>query len=553
MSTPPSGDADFNKLSEAEKRAVAERILRIKESGWKPFWCPNPACSGAPHALADEDGAMTLVSDFEVSTDDKPIGHLVTDAEGRERIVLDPRLLDTGEQVTARVLLDPNWAHNHARVDQRLPAWINPWVLFIMSGRGTGKTRTGVEFVTLCARKGLDGAIVGRRGTELENTHVKALIEHAHPEFVPTYLASKDILVWPNGATTFLFSAERPENIRSVNLSYAWVDEAAFMDEIETAWSNLKLATRIETPGNPIHILITSTPTSTAWVMKMEDDEDVEIRRVSTYANRANLSADFLADLQKNYEGTRLGRQELHGEVLRDVEGAMWNDDMFHHLRLTPDGYEEFLETLDARVLAVDPAGSKGPKSDSHGIIGVGATHGTDASQFYVVLDATIKGTPSERSAAVFKAARYMRADFIVVEKNFGGEDVKQGLIDYAKLHPEEAMTVDGDSYADVIKLEHASVSKETRAEPTVGKYEQGRVTHVVVPGSAYVDMSALEKEQTMWVPKSRGGRSPSPNRVDALVWAVRALEKAVRHKTVTAGRNVLKHLKGRGAAPPQP
>jgi phage terminase large subunit-like protein len=315
-------------------------------------------------------------------------------------------------------------------------------------------------------------------------------------------------------------------------LSYFWMDEAAFMDEVETAWLNAELATRIETPGNPIHKLITSTPTGTQWVMKMEDDPDVEVRRVSTYANRINLSPDYLNKLEKEYEGTRTGRQELHGEVLRDVEGALWNDEMFIHLRVDAAGFQELIDSMDDRVLAVDPAGSKGPRSDSHGIMGVGVQHTDEndqplnASRFYVLGDATLKGTPSERSSAIFKAARFLRVNRIIVEKNANGEDVVQGLRDYAKLHPEEALDENGEEYQFV--LEHAAQAKEVRAEPTVGKYEQGRVTHVTSP--TYLgDLSMLEKEQVGWVPKSRGGRMPSPNRIDALVWAVRALERATK------------------------
>jgi phage terminase large subunit-like protein len=525
---------DFNSLNEAEKREVAERLLRIEQSGWKPFWCPDKNCSGDPHMLRRKVGRWKGKPLPASKVDEKthPCGNLYRNSQGRERVVLEAKNVDPDEVLIARVALEPEWAHNHARVDQRLPPWQIPWVLFIMSGRGTGKTTTGVEFVTLSARKGLDGAIIGRRGTELVNTHVKTIIERAHPEFMPEYLASKDILVWPNGATTFLFSAERPENIRSVNLSYFWMDEAAFMDEVETAWLNAELATRIETPGNPIHKLITSTPTGTQWVMKMEDDPDVEVRRVSTYANRINLSPDYLNKLEKEYEGTRTGRQELHGEVLRDVEGALWNDEMFIHLRVDAAGFQELIDSMDDRVLAVDPAGSKGPRSDSHGIMGVGVQHTDEndqplnASRFYVLGDATLKGTPSERSSAIFKAARFLRVNRIIVEKNANGEDVVQGLRDYAKLHPEEALDENGEEYQFV--LEHAAQAKEVRAEPTVGKYEQGRVTHVTSP--TYLgDLSMLEKEQVGWVPKSRGGRMPSPNRIDALVWAVRALERATK------------------------
>lgn len=546
---------NFNNLSEAEQRAVAERLLRIEESGWKPFWCPDASCQGDPHWLVvEEDGQESNLFVSEHDTEGpngEPVGPVLIETDDGELVERDDPTAnwDKSLPVVGRPVLDKKWAHNHARQDQRLPAWSRPWTLFCMSGRGSGKTRLGVEFVTLCARRGLDGAIIGRRGTELENTHVKTLIENAHPEFVPQYFASKDILVWPNGATTFLFSAERPENIRSVNLSYFWADEAAFMPEIETAWMNAKMATRIETPGNPIHILVTSTPTATPWVMKMEDDEDVIVRRVSTYKNRKNLSKDFLEALEKEYEGTRMGRQELHGEVLRDVEGAMWTDDMFEYEKFTDSvKFLDFIESMDDRVLAVDPAGSKGPRSDATGIMAVGTQifdedgNYLSASRFYVLGDATLKGSPTEWAERVFRAARLFKVNRIVAEKNFGGDMVRQVLVDYAKLHPEIAKDENGEDYR--IDVVHAAQSKETRAEGTVGKYEQGRVIHCPNP-TAYGDLSKLETEQTMWVPKSRGGRLPSPNRIDALVWAVRALESKIRFAgQVATHADVMKKLK---------
>lgn len=243
-----------------------------------------------------------------------------------------------------------------------------------------------------------------------------------------------------------------------------------------------------------------------------------------------------------------MGRQELHGEVLRDVEGALWNDGLFHHMHMAPEGLQEVIDSMDDRVLAVDPAGSKGPRSDAHGMIVVGAQHFDEdqnplpASRFYVLGDGTMKGTPSERSAQVFKVARFFRVHRIVVEKNFGGEDVKQGLVDYALLHPEEACNEFGEEYK--VELVHAAQSKETRAEPTVGKYEQGLVTHVKSP-TIYGDLSELEKEQVVWVPKSRGGRMPSPNRIDALVWAMRALQTKVKFAgQMATGKSVMALLK---------
>ncbi len=552
-------DFEFNDLSPAEQQAVAERLQRIEESNWKPFWCPDPNCTGDPHWITEEDAEGNLTNVFVGESDvagpnGEPLGPVVYEAPDGEWYIPENELPDEGDAAVGRPVLNPKWSHNHARVDQRLPSWKKPWTLFIMSGRGAGKTRTGVEFITLCARKGLDGAILGRRGTELVNTHVAEIMKFAHPEFMPIHWASKDILEWPNGAITYLFSAEKPENIRSVNLSYAWVDEAAFMDEIEKAWLNLTLATRVKSPGNPIHFLITSTPTGTPWVIEMEDDPDVEVRRVSTYANRANLDPEWMAKIEKQHEGTRMGRQELHGEVLRDVEGALWNDELFKHLNLGDDPVKfiDLIAGLDDRVVAVDPAGSKGKRSDATGIIGVGAHHFNDdgsplpGSNFFVLGDATIKGSPTEWAEATFKMARLINATRIVAEKNFGGDMVKQVLKDFAIIHPEKALNDEGDNMADMVEVVHAVQGKETRAEAVVGKYEQDRVTHVI-SRTAYGDLSQLEKEQVTWVPKSRGGRMASPNRIDAVVWAVKALETKVKFATASASAaNVMARLKRR-------
>ena len=537
----------FTDLNEAEQRIVAERIQRIKESGWLPFWCKRKHCDGAPHPLEDKHGYPIIVTNdlLEKGPNGEPIGNLyetlsVDGKPGHQYVAEIPEATDT---FVARVLMDKEWNHQHAREDQRLPPWRKAWTLFIMSGRGAGKTTTGVEFVTLCARKGLDGAIVGRRGTELENTHVATIIARAHPEFVPEYKSSKDILVWPNGAITYLFSAERPENIRSVNLSYVWFDEAAHMDEVKKAWTNAKFAARVKSPGNPIHMLITSTPTPTPWVMDMEDDPKVIVRRVSTYANKANLDEDFLADLEADYEGTRIGRQELHGEVLRDVEGALWNDGLFRHRRVTAEQWPDLIDSMDERVVAIDPAGSANKRSDLTGIIAVGTQHFDEngdylrASTFHVLLDGTLKDTPTEWARRAFKVARLVRAHRIIAEKNFGGAMVKQVLDDFAKLHPDEALNEDGEDFR--VEVVHAVEGKETRAEGTVAKYEQGRVDHcsneTKIGKDKVGDLSMLEKEQVGWVPKSRGGRMPSPNRIDALVWAVRALESKRRFKAAAA------------------
>jgi phage terminase large subunit-like protein len=199
-------------------------------------------------------------------------------------------------------------------------------------------------------------------------------------------------------------------------------------------------------------------------------------------------------------------------------------------------------------VVAVDPAGSKGKRSDATGIIAAGAHHLDEngdrlyQSKFFVLGRATIKGTPTEWASNVYAQARIVNARRIVAEKNFGGDMVNQVLLDYAKAHPEEALDSEGEPFK--IEVRHAVLSKETRAEGTVGRYEQGLVEHTPNP-TKYGDLSELEKQQVTWIPKSRGGKHPSPNDVDALVWAIRDLDTTVQFKAQTASsREVLKKLK---------
>lgn len=157
---------------------------------------------------------------------------------------------------------------------------------------------------------------------------------------------------------------------------------------------------------------------------------------------------------------------------------------------------------------------------------------------------ATLKGTPTEWAAATYKCAKLIDAHYIVAEKNFGGDMVKQVLTDYAATHPLDENIRDSSGEIFTVKVEHAAKSKETRAEATVAKYEQGTVTHVTHPHT-FGDLSELEKQQCNWVPKSRGGKHPSPNDVDALVWAVREMDAKVKYEAVSAsGRDVMKMVR---------
>lgn len=181
MTSQSDDTPDFNSLSDAEKRVVAERLLKIQKSGWKPFWCNDPNCSGDPHPELDENGWEKF------ETDEKAV--LGPQGQPLSKDLYD----DEDGRPLGRIILDPMWAHNHARADQRLLPWGKPWTLLCLSGRGSGKSEMGAHFIHLCHRKGVDTAILGRRGTELVNTHVKRILETAHPDFMPVHWASKDL------------------------------------------------------------------------------------------------------------------------------------------------------------------------------------------------------------------------------------------------------------------------------------------------------------------------------------------------------------------------
>lgn len=241
-----------------------------------------------------------------------------------------------------------------------------------------------------------------------------------------------------------------------------------------------------------------------------------------------------------------MGLQELHGQVLRNVEGTLWNDDMFVHQRAeSAEEFEAFLETMDDIVVAVDPAGSKTKRSDYTAVVASGRQNSDDGNHRFFVLGAVqLKGTPEEWAQVTFKMARLVRAHRITAERNFGGDMVKTTLANHAKLNPETATDENGMEFK--IEESRAVKGKETRAEPVVARYEQGRAVHLTSP-TLYGDLSELEKEQTTWVPKSRGGKMPSPNLVDALVWTIVALETAVKYEAQAANRDVLKKVRGVG------
>lgn len=366
-------------------------------------------------------------------------------------------------------------------------------VWLILAGRGFGKTRTGAEFIRreVNAGKANHIALVGATAADVRDTMIEGesgLLRVFPPDQRPHYEPSKRRVTFHNGASASAYSADEPDRLRGPNHDLAWADELAAW-RYSDAWDQLMLGLRI---GEHPRCVVTTTPRPVEVIRRLMTTKDgtVHVTRGSTYENQKNLASAFIDEMRRRYEGTTLGRQELHAEILDDLEGALWQRTMFDQGRVHQH------PALRRVVVAVDPATTSRTNSNETGIVVAGI--GPDGKG-YVLDDKTIRGTPDEWGRAAVSAYHTYQADRIVAEANQGGDMVRHTL-----------MTVDRNA---PIKLVHASRGKRTRAEPVAALYEQGKVHHV-----GY--LSALEDQMCNWVPDL----SDSPDRLDALVWALTEL-----------------------------
>ncbi len=372
-----------------------------------------------------------------------------------------------------------------ARPPQMSPAW--PWrVWLLLAGRGFGKTRCGAEFIRqeVTGGRAQHIALIAPTAADARDTMIEGesgLLGVFPPEQRPTYEPSKRRITFHNGATATAFSADEPDRLRGPNHDLAWCDELAAWRYPE-AWDMLTFGLRI---GDHPRVVVTTTPKPTLLIKNLMTRDDTHVTRGSTFDNSANLAPAFLAEVTARYEGTRLGRQELHAEILDDVDGALWSRDMLDDHRVTET------PALTRLVIAVDPAISSTAESAETGIIAVGVD---DRQHGYVLHDRTTRGTPHEWAQQAVALYHTLKADRIIAESNQGGDMVKHTLA-----------TVDPNA---PVRLVHASRGKRTRAEPVAALYEQGRIHHV----GAFND---LEDQLCSWVP----GEGASPDRLDALVW----------------------------------
>lgn len=363
----------------------------------------------------------------------------------------------------------------------------------MLMGRGAGKTRSGAEWVTKMAREypGCRIAVVARTAADARDVMVEGesgILAVAPPWFEPEYLPSKRRIVWPNGSMATLYSGEEPDQLRGPQHHFALCDELASWSRPE-AFDMLMFGLRL---GQHPRVAITTTPRPTPLIKELLKDPTCVVVRGSTYENRANLAPTFFSQIVRKYEGTRLGRQELYAEILDDNPGALWSRDLLEATRVT--GTPDLFRSLVRVVVGVDPEASSAEEAAETGIIvaGLGADgHG------YVLDDMTIRGSPYEWGRQVVSAYEKHQGDRVVPEINNGGE-----MVEYV-IHSIDPSVA--------VRTVRASRSKQARAEPVAALYEQHRVHHVGV-------YAELEDQMVEWVP---GTGQASPDRIDALVWAL--------------------------------
>ena len=388
---------------------------------------------------------------------------------------------------SALVFYRAAWESRLARPNQLPPDgdW-NTWL--VMAGRGFGKTRLGAEWLAWNAARLPDTrwAIVAPTSSDARDTcaegvsGVLTVLDRFHR--LRTWNRSLGEIRLTNGSRIKLFSADEPDRLRGPQFHGAWVDELAAF-RYSDAWDQLMFGLRL---GDHPRVVVTTTPRPNSLVRSVMEMPTTIITRGSTFDNAENLSSVALDRLRQQYEGTRLGRQELYGELLEDVEGALFSRSDLDKARVNtlPEG-------IVRRVVGVDPAATSGEDADSTGIVVASVT---DDGHLYVEADLTCRERPEGWARKAVDAYHDYGAHTVVAESNQGGEMVAFTLKTVDKTVP--------------IKMVHASKAKRTRAEPIASLAEQGKVHMVGM-------LSDLEDELCSWVPGD-----PSPDRLDAMVWA---------------------------------
>ena len=371
----------------------------------------------------------------------------------------------------------------------------------VLGGRGAGKTRAGAEWVREVALADPKAriALIGEGEHETREVMVEGvsgvLAVHRQDER-PEWIATRRLLQWRNGAVAQVFSAEDPESLRGPQFSAAWLDELAKWRHAEATFDMLQFGLRL---GERPRQVVTTTPRPTGLLKRLIADERTAVTHAGTRANAYNLAPAFVETVLKRYHGTRLGRQEIEGELIEERADALWT-----RARIEAGRVNE-VPALQRIVVAVDPPGSARKTGGACGIVAAGRD---GEGAIFVLADDSAAGlSPQAWATKAIALWRRLQADALVAEMNFGGDMVR-------------AVIREADPNVPMMAV-RATRGKYLRAEPVAQLYEQGRVHHVGT-------FPALEDEMCDFgLDGLSSGRSP--DRLDALVWAVTALTHGAR------------------------
>ena len=386
-----------------------------------------------------------------------------------------------------------------ARPSQRPPpgAW-RTWLF--LAGRGAGKTRAGAEWLRFAARHGgcMRMALVGPTLLDVREVMIEGVsglkaVSAACGEALPRYEVSRRRLVWDNEAEAHVFSSEDPDSLRGPQFDAAWCDEAAAWSRARPTWDMLQMALRL---GAMPRAVVTTTPRPVPLIRHLVAAASTTVTRARTADNAAHLAPGFLAEVTRAYGGTDLGRQELEGELLEAAASIVFTRQALEAARTaTVPG------RLDRVLVAVDPPATLGAGADACGIVAAGVWSEGGARRAHVLADATAQGlSPMDWGRRASVLAAEVSAQYVLAEANQGGEMVRHTLQTAGCPVP--------------VRLVRATVGKRERAAPVSALYAQGRVGHA--PG-----LDALETQMSLF---GTDGLDGSPDRVDALVWALWAL-----------------------------
>lgn len=375
----------------------------------------------------------------------------------------------------------------------------------IIAGRGFGKTRSGAEWIREIAcgatpeapGRARRIALIGETRSDVRKVMVEGesgILAIHPPAFRPEWQPSIRTLMWPNGCIATTYNASEPEELRGPQFDFAWCDELAKWRYGEETWDNLEFALRL---GLEPQVLVTTTPRPIPLVRQILAESTTAITRGSMLANKRHLPKSFIDKIMKRYDGTRLGRQEIDGELIEDIEGALWPRHIIEQGRIGRADLPEMVRIL----VGCDPTGSSAGKGDDTGIIVVGEC---EKGHYYVLGDYSMNGSPEQWGSKVVAAWREWGADRIIAEANFGGAMVASVI---AAVDPSAP-----------VKLVHASRGKVARAEPIAAIYEQGRAHHV----GHFADLE--DQMAGLVLGGEYMGPGKSPDRADAMVWAITEL-----------------------------